>query len=104
MRIKKLSSEKLINKIDFKVKNKETVNVVIQFDVNKSGLVNGIYMNSRSIFDNRHSLGDTEALNAPIFVPVKEFKVKKGEMVKGKVKYAFGGGYESFHVTLNKKN
>ena len=102
MRIKKLSAVKLINDIDFRVKNKELVDVKIKFDVTKESVVNGVYMNSRSVFDNRNFLGDTEALNAPIFIPVKPLKVKKGDVIKGRIKYTFGGGYEGFQVSLVK--
>lgn len=102
LRLKKLSEEKLLNSVDFRFKTDEEVDVGVKFKATKPGVINGILLTSKSMFDKRNFLGDTEALNAPIFVPVTPKKVKRGDEMVAQVKYRYGGGYGAFSVVVSK--
>lgn len=101
LKLIKFSSDVSFDSIDFRVINKESVDVDIFIDVKKTGVVNGLYLSSKSVFTNKYSLGDTEALNAPVFIPIKPRKVKQGEKVVVNISYSYGAGYESFSSSLH---
>ncbi len=102
LKLRKLSTEKLLSTVDFRFKNDEKLDTEIQFNVINSGLVNGVYLTSKSMFNSNSYVGDTEALNAPIYVPVAPKKVKKGDRILIKVRYMYGGGYGTFTAHLAK--
>jgi predicted RNA methylase len=69
---------------------------LISFVVSKSGVVNGLFLNSLTHLSKGLILGDTLTLNAPVVVPVDDIKVVAGDILSFLIKYRFGGGFECF--------
>lgn len=102
--LKKLSTTTLLSSVDFRYKNDEYVDVEVVLEVVRSGILNGIYLTSQSVFNSKDHLDDTEALNAPMFVPVKSRYLKKGQKIRTRVTYKYGGGYGTFTAGFQKLN
>lgn len=102
LKLKKLSDEKLLGTVDFRYKNEERLESELKFQISNTGILNGMYLTSKSMFDTKNFVGDTEALNAPIFIPITPIRVKKGDKVTAKVSYEYGGGYGSFSLKVLK--
>jgi predicted RNA methylase len=102
LKLKKLSDEKLLGTVDFRYKNEERLESELIFQISNTGILNGMYLTSKSMFDTKNFVGDTEALNAPIFIPITPIRVKKGDKVTAKVSYEYGGGYGSFSLKVLK--
>ncbi len=102
LKLKKLSDEKLLGTVDFRYKNDEKLESEVKFEISKTGIINGMYLTSKSMFDTKNFVGDTEALNAPIFIPLPSKKVKKGDRVIARVSYIYGGGYGFFSAEVLK--
>ncbi len=99
---KSLSDNILLNSLDFTKVNEENFSTVLDIKIKKTGTVNGIILSSETILTKKISVGDTEALNAPVFVPVEEVQVTKGDRVKLAVSYVFGGGFETLKAEVLK--
>ncbi len=98
LKIRNMSTTVLLNSIDFRQKNEEKCSKILEIKITKTGTVNGIYLTSKSIFDGLNLIEDTEALNAPMFIPLSDRKVKSGMTVKIHIAYIFGGGYGHFQA------
>lgn len=92
----------LLNSLDFSKKNNEKFSALLTFEVKKPGKINGIYLHSRTFLDNKVKIEDTEALNAPMLVPIEERHVKSGQKINLKVTYTFGGTYKNFSARFVK--
>jgi predicted RNA methylase len=102
LKIKKLSPVALLSSIDFRQKNSERFVKTMVLKIGRTGLVNGLCLTSRAVLDDNTFIGDTEALNAPMLVPIKPVKVQAGHSVKLKIEYVFGGGYGNFYARIVK--
>ena len=65
-----------------------------------SGQVNSISLSSQTIVDKnlQLKLSSTHSLNPLVVVPIPEIKVERGDQIKLKVGYRFGGGYNNFKI------
>lgn len=95
-----LSENQILNDVDFAKINNEVFNKEIVLISNKDGLVNSVYLSSRTIFDDSIILKDTETLNAPVVVPIPDIYVKKGDKIRLQINYIFGGGYNNFKINI----
>ena len=98
--IKNMSEITLLNTLDFKSIVSEISNETIQIKVRKSGFVNGFCLTSVSTLTDKIILHDTDALNAPVYIPLPERAVKKGDILKFNVKYTFGGGFQNLTASF----
>jgi predicted RNA methylase len=98
LKLKSMSKNILLNSLDFRSVNDEKFNKVIEILVSRSGIINALYLTSESILDDTAIVKDTEALNAPMLIPIQEKKVEAGQKIKIKIKYTFGGSYSNFEA------
>ena len=98
LKLKKMTSQLVLNSICFNQKNQEKFKATLDFEVKKSGVINSLYLSSRTFLTDKIFIGDTEALNAPMLIPVSERPVKKGDKIKLDISYIFGNGYEKFNA------
>ena len=102
LKISKITNKIILNSISFKQKNNEKFETTVTLEVKKSGIINGLFLTSRTFLTEKIFLDDTEALNAPMLVPIEEKSVKEGQEIKIKVSYIFGGGYKNFKAKFVK--
>ncbi len=102
LKITKITDKLILNSIYFDKKNEERFETIVTFEVKENGIINGIYLTSRTFLHNKIFLDDTEALNAPMLIPINKKFVKKGQKIKLKISYIFGGGYGNFNYKFLK--
>lgn len=90
------SQRKLLSSISFNKKNEERFSNIVSLKILKSGKVNCIYLSSATFLTDKIVIKDTETLNAPVVVPIKERSVKTGEELRLKIGYVFGKGFQNF--------
>jgi len=95
------SENKLLNTISFDKKNEEQFSATISINILKSGIVNCVYISSKTFLTDKIILEDTETLNSPVAVPIKEKHVNIGEEVKIEVSYIFGKGFQNFKAKIS---
>lgn len=93
-----LSSPVLLNCVNYSTSNPVHFNAIFSLKANTSGLVNAVFLSSRTWIDENIYIGDTVSLNAPVIFPLNEFTVKQGEHVSLEIDYLFGEGFSSFKV------
>lgn len=103
LKIKSITKKSLLNSICFNKKNNNNFDVTIIFEIEKTGKINGLYLTSRTFLTDKIFLNDTEALNAPMLVPIPDKFVKKGQKLKLKISYIFGGSYKNFKIQFIKQ-
>ena len=91
-----LSRTELLNSIDFARPQPEDFAAKVDFEITESGVVNSLYLASRSYLTESISLDDTPTLNAPVLLPIDEIEVRNGERIGLEISYRFGGGYRCF--------
>lgn len=94
-----LSRSQLISSTDFLSPCAETAAQSLEFEAVETGLVNSIYLTSRTCLTPQISLKDTLTLNAPAAIPIEERMVVKGERVTMDISYLYGGGYKNFRTS-----
>ena len=100
LKIKKITNQALLQSLDFSVINNENVDSIVEVKATKPGIINALYLTSISVLTDKISVGDTEALNAPMLIPIPDTKVKKGQVIKVRVSYIYGGGYNKFKAEI----
>ena len=101
LKLQIMSKPTLLNSISFDQINKERFATVLEVMAHQSGAVNALYLTSKSILSKGVTVEDTEALNAPMLIPLKKAKqVTQNQKVKIKVRYIFGGGYGNFRAEV----
>jgi predicted RNA methylase len=86
----------LLNSIYFNKINSEHFEKNIIFKSIRNGKANCIYLKSKTFLEGNANLSETESVNAPVIIPIPQIEVKKGQNVRFKIKYKFGGGFGSF--------
>ncbi len=99
-KITKISDQIILNSIVFNKKNNLNFSAVVVLEAKKTGKINGLYLTSRTYLTENIFLDDTEALNAPMLIPISEKYLKSGQKIKLKIIYKFGGGYRNFRVSF----
>ncbi len=102
LKISKMTDKLILNSISFNKKNEEKFESILSFEVKKAGVINSLYLTSRTFLTDKIFIDDTEALNAPMLVPIPDKVVKKGQKLKIKISYIFGGGYKNFNIEFLK--
>lgn len=90
------SKKETLNSLTFNKVINETQDIKVSFKVLRSGQINSLYLSSKSFLYQGVMIDDTESLNAPMIIPIDTFDVKKGEIVKFRIRYKFGNGYKNF--------
>ena len=93
-----LGNRVLLNHIDFSSPVEEHFAATVSMKIESSGLLNSIYMTSRTIVDDDTVLESTHSLNASVAVPLPERQVARGDIVNLEIKYRFGYGFGQFSV------
>jgi predicted RNA methylase len=96
-----LGNYKLLNSINFYKINNPKVNEKIKFKINTNGCFNGLKIKTFTVFNNQLIISQTPMLNPPLFIPIDEIEVKKGDEIKINIKYQMGGGLETIDVSYN---
>ena len=94
--LKKITRPILLNSVDFRKTNPDKFNSIIEFTALSSGEINAIYLTSISVLAKNITVSDTEALNAPMLIPIEKRRVTKDDIIRLRISYAFGGGYGTF--------
>ena len=103
LEVVELTDRVLVNSIQFDVLNKEEFSQEIKVTAHKDGVVNSVYLTSRTLLYQNITVGDTMALNAPIAFPLEEkFMVKAGDSLMVTVQYIFGAGYGNFKIKISR--
>lgn len=102
LKLSNMTDKLILNSIYFNKKNEEKFGTTIDFEIKKSGTINGLYLTSRTFLTDKIFLDDTEALNAPMLVPIQKKIVRKGQKLKLRINYVFGGGYGNFSTQFGK--
>lgn len=101
LKLKMMSTPVRLNSISFNESNKENFTATIEIIARRAGSVNGLYLTSKSILSEGIVVEDTEAMNAPMLIPLKQIKkVVLNQKVRVKIAYILGGGYENFSVDI----
>jgi len=90
-----LSNRLLYDDYDFSKDNKLGIEKNIEGEVTNPGKINAILIESQSILKGDLFLEETSALNGKVLIPIPEKEVLAGEIINGKIKYNYGGGFES---------
>ena len=98
LKIKSVTNQLLLSSVFFNKTNNEKFDIVLSFKIKNTGIINSLYLTSRTFLTDKTFIGDTEALNAPMLIPISEKFVKAGEKVNLKINYVFGSGYKSFNA------
>ncbi len=64
------------------------------------GEVNGLIIRGKTHFPSGAIIEDTEALNAPILLPINPQNLKIGDSLKFKLSYSFGKGFDFFKIDI----
>lgn len=95
------SEQNILNNIDFSQKINEEFSKKISIKVNKSGTINSIYFTSKTVLSEGISIDDTNSLNAPVVIPLREsLEVKENDIINLDISYKFGGGYNNFVINV----
>ncbi len=98
-----LAQQTLLNSISFDKMNTLHFAHTHVFNIEKSGILNGIYLTSRTWLDEEEYLDDTLALNGPVVHPLdQDIPVSKGDKIEIAIRYQFGAGYRNFKVVAKK--
>ncbi len=101
MQITDMTERELVNSIDFsKGKIAEEFSTTISFTAKQDGTVNGIELTSVTFLGEDIAIEDTEALNAPVLIPLEEVTVQSGQTVTVSIHYFFGAGYGNFETKV----
>lgn len=101
LRLKMISASVQLNSVSFSKVNKEKFTATIEMIARRAGTINSLYFTSKSILSESIAVWDTEAMNAPMLIPLaKTKKVIPNQKVRVKVAYTFGGGYGDFRVAI----
>lgn len=92
----------IFDKIIFKSKLKETVDVDIDFISNISGKVNAIKITTFTLLKPNLICGPTPMLNPPLFAPIEEIYLKKNEKLKLNLSYVMGGGLDTIRTKIKR--
>ncbi|MFO0719057.1 MAG: 50S ribosomal protein L11 methyltransferase [Candidatus Paceibacterota bacterium] len=95
-----LSEKSLLNDIHFNRKNDEYFDKVIEVKSVKAGEVNAVRLSSRAFLTDKIILDDTETFNAPVIIPIKETKIEADAVIKLRVRYRFGFGYQHLSAEI----
>lgn len=102
-KIKKLTSSKLLNSIEFTKTNTMDHSSEFEFTISRSGVLNSVYLNSITWLNRDIPVGDTLALNGPVAFPLEEeLLVARGDKVILSVQYQFGNGFRNFKAYVSK--
>ncbi|KKW11660.1 MAG: putative RNA methylase [Parcubacteria group bacterium GW2011_GWA2_49_9] len=94
------SNKTLVHTVEFSQTSLEHCEAVLDIDIVADGVINSVRLTSVTMLTQNISLGDTDSLNGPVVVPLPETTVSAGQRVQLSIRYAFGGGFESIHVSI----
>ncbi len=98
-KIKLLSNTELLNSISFDKINDLAFKASIKLKALDDGVVNSIFLTSKTVLDNEIEVRDTLSLNGPVGVPLdSDIKIRKGDVLEIQIDYRFGGGFRNFKV------
>ncbi len=98
-----LADQQLLNSIKLNRINELVFEDTKTFVINNPGILNSIYLSSKTWLKDEVYLEDTLALNAPVVIPLeKDIDVKAGDQIKVEISYKFGNGYRNFNVNVLK--
>lgn len=101
MKITDMTERELLNSIDFaKGKVEDEFSTTLTFTAKESGIMNGIKLTSVTFLGKDIVCEDTEALNAPVLIPLDDFAVQAGSTIAVSIKYIFGAGYGNFEAKV----
>lgn len=99
-RFKPLAHKILLNSFDFSGPVSEEFSFSDKIKVKESGIINAVHFSSITELGSDLAIGETDAINGPVVVPIEPVTVSAGQEVKLSVNYLFGGGFESVKIFL----
>lgn len=98
-----LTDTEHLSSVLFNKPNEINFKEVKTFSIKQNGVLNSIYLSSKTYLTDSIELGDTLALNAPVVYPLQEdLEVNTGDIIKLSVEYDFGNGYRNLKVNAHK--
>lgn len=95
-----ISDELMLSSVEFTSPCPEFFQGTLSFEIKESGVVNALYLTSKTFLTPDITLGDTLTLNAPVVIPLPDLKVEFGDRVNVEIRFKYGGGYENFRVKI----
>ena len=92
-----MSSEQCYSDINFKEIRSIDYSGTLKLKILRSGMVNAIRL-STVIFLNGRKCNATSDMNMPVIIPIKPRQVKKGDIMKFKMKYVMGKGFGGLKI------
>jgi len=97
-----LGNMTIYGEVDFKNEIEEEVDVKLEFEINKDGILSGIKIISFTLLASDIICGPTPMLNPPLFVPTDKIKVERGDTIEINLSYIMGGGLDSIRTEITK--
>jgi predicted RNA methylase len=95
-----LAGREIYDNYTFSQDGRTTVDTIVQFHALKTGILNAILIESKSILDDKESLEETPALNGKVMMPIPEINVAAGDTIKVRIQYTYGMGFENLKTEI----
>jgi predicted RNA methylase len=76
------------------------VDVTVDLGVEGPGQINCVALTSETFLSPSVRVWDSLAMNAPVLLPVEPFRVETGDVVKLRLRYTYGSGFESLNLSV----
>jgi predicted RNA methylase len=90
-----LTQSVLLNSITFSNTNDKHFTKEFRLVVAEAGRINSLYLSSITHLTPKIQVGESDAMNGAVIVPLNKLHVRKGQEITVSISYNFGGGYES---------
>ncbi len=90
-----MSTKIMYDDYNFKKVLRKKVDTIIESRIEKDGVVDSILLESRTVLNENLSLEETPALNGKVLIPIEAKNVVTGDIIRGKISYVYGGGFET---------
>jgi predicted RNA methylase len=98
-----LTKEAVVKKVDFRSKIKNSfIKETIDFQIAKSGLMNGIRLGGNTIFADGSSFGFSLSYSFPAILPIETVKVSKGDRFRVNISYSMCEGPKRLKYDIKK--
>lgn len=92
----------LYHSLNLSQKNKTEVNVNLNVQTTRKGIVNSIKMITVTDFCNGERCGPSHWFNPPLVLPVEPFEIKRKDVINVRVAYQLGGGLKTLDYKVGR--
>ena len=99
-KVKKISEKKIYSEIDFSRINSGDIDTIIALNTKRSGKINAIKITNKTFFSDKSTLTSSPAYCMPIYIPIEQRSVRKGDKLSLHLKYKMCLGIANAHIQL----